>query len=59
MLASIKGEVDSSPIIVEDFNTPLTLMDRLPRHCWERLKAGGEGNYRGQDGWMSPLIQWA
>ena len=27
------------------------------RHwCWERLKAGGEGDDRGWDGWMSPSI---
>ena len=26
--------------------------------CWERLKAGGEGNNRGWYGWMAPLIQW-
>ena len=23
--------------------------------CWERLKAGGEGDDRGWDGWMAPL----
>ena len=26
--------------------------------CWERLKAGGEGDDRGQDGWMESLTQW-
>ena len=26
--------------------------------CWERLKAGGEGDYRERDGWMASLIQW-
>ena len=26
---------------------------------WERLKAGGEGNGRGWDGWMISLILWA
>ena len=26
--------------------------------CWERLKAGGEGDNRGKDGWMAPLTQW-
>ena len=26
--------------------------------CWERLKAGGEGDDRGQDGWMTSLNQW-
>ena len=26
--------------------------------CWERLKAGGEGDDRGWDGWMSSLTRW-
>ena len=26
--------------------------------CWERLKAGGEGDDRGQDGWIASPIQW-
>ena len=26
--------------------------------CWERLKAGGEGDNRGWDGWMESPIQW-
>ena len=26
--------------------------------CWERLKAGGEGNNRGWDGWMASLTRW-
>ena len=26
--------------------------------CWERLKAGREGDDRGQDGWMASLTQW-
>ena len=27
--------------------------------CWERLRAGGEGDYRGWDGWMaSPTQVW-
>ena len=25
---------------------------------WERLKAGGDGDERGWDGWMSSLTQW-
>ena len=28
MLTAIKGEIDSNTIIVGDFNTPLSLMDR-------------------------------
>ena len=39
------------------------LMGRLIRkesneRDWERLEAGGEGDYRGQDGWMASLIRW-
>ena len=26
--------------------------------CWERLRAGGEGDSRGWDGWMASLTQW-
>ena len=26
--------------------------------CWERLKAGKEGEGRGWDGWMASLTQW-
>ena len=27
--------------------------------CWERLKAGEEGDNRGWDGWMASQTQWA
>ena len=26
--------------------------------CWERLKAGGEGDNRGWNGWVASLTQW-
>ena len=26
--------------------------------CWERLKAGGEGDDKGWDGWMASPTQW-
>ena len=26
--------------------------------CWERSKAGGEGDNRGRDGWMASPTQW-
>ena len=26
--------------------------------CWERLKAGGEGDDRGRDGWMASMTWW-
>ena len=33
--------------------------DSLERpSSWERLKVGGEGDNRGQDGWMAPLTRW-
>ena len=28
------------------------------KHCWERLKVGGEGDDRGWDGWMTSPTQW-
>ena len=28
------------------------------RWCWKRLKAGGEGDDRGWDGWMTSLARW-
>lgn len=31
ILTDLKGEIDNYPIIVEDFNTPLSTMDRLFR----------------------------
>ena len=34
----------------------LTHMKR--RWCWERLRAGREGNKRGWDGWMASPTQW-
>ena len=34
----------------------LTLWKRV--WCWERLRAGGEGDDRGWDGWMASLTQW-
>ena len=34
----------------------LTHLKRL--WCWERLRAGGEGDNRGWDGWMASLTRW-
>ena len=44
------------------FNTLATWWEE-PTHwkrfwSWERLKAGGEGDDRGWDGWMASLTQW-
>ena len=27
-------------------------------YCWERLRAGGEADDRGWDGWLASLTQW-
>ena len=32
MLTSMKGEINNNTMIVGDFNTPLTPMDRSPKH---------------------------
>ena len=40
-------------------NTLATWCKELKRPwCWERLRAGGEGDDRGWDGWMASLTQW-
>ena len=46
-----------------NFNTLITWCEELTPlkrpWCWERLKAGGEGEDRGWDGWMASPTQWA
>ena len=32
--------------------------EKSPIRCWERLRAGGEGDDRGWDGWMASPTQW-
>ena len=46
-------------------NSSKRICDRLPKDvyllrpwCWERLKAGEEGDNRGWDGWMASLTPW-
>ena len=43
-------------------NTLVTWCEELTQlkrpWCWERLKAGGEGDNRGWDNWMASLTQW-
>ena len=52
---SLEGEYWSS-------NTLATWCEELPHWkrplWWERLKAGGEGNDKGWDGWMASPTQW-
>ena len=39
--------------------TPIFWLPDVKRPwCWERLKAGGEGDDRGWDGWMASPTQW-
>ena len=44
------------------FNTLATWREELTHlkrsWCWERLRAGGEGDDRGWDGWMASPVQW-
>ena len=41
------------------FNTQIINLTHLKRPwCWERLKAGGEGDDRGWDGWITSPAQW-
>jgi len=41
------------------FNHLIRRTDSLEKTwIWRRLKAGGEGDDRGQDGWMASLNQW-
>ena len=43
-------------------NTLITLYKKLTHWerswCWEKLKAGEEGDNRGRDGWMASPTQW-
>ena len=45
-----------------NFNTLATWCEELTHWkrpwCWERLKAGGEGDDRGWDGWMTSPTLW-
>ena len=50
------------PIYPHSSNTMATWCTELTHlkrpWCWGRLKAGGEGDNRGWDGWMASLTQW-
>ena len=44
---------------LQNFGHLMWRADSLKRPwCWERLKAGGEGDDRGWDGWMESPTQW-
>ena len=52
-----------APMLKLNSNTLATWYEEMAQlkrpWCWERLKAGGEGDYRGWDGWMASPTQWA
>ena len=44
---------------LQHFGHLMRRTDSLERPwCWERWKAGGEGDHRGWDGWMASLTWW-
>ena len=53
-LEGLMLKVNSNPLAT--WCKELTHLKR-PR-CWERLRAGGEGDDRGWDGWMASPTQW-
>ena len=54
--------VGRTDVEAETLNTLATWCEELTHlkrpWCWERLKAGGEGDNRGWDGGMTSLTQW-
>ena len=54
------GRIDAKALILwlSDVKSRLTGKDDAFPWCWERLKAGGEEDDRGWDGWMASLTQW-
>ena len=50
------GRTDAETLILVTGCKELTHWKRP--WSWERLKAGGEGDDRGWDGWMAPLTRW-
>ena len=54
--------IERTDVEAETPNTLATSCEELTHlkrpWCWERLRAGGEGNDRGWDGWMASPTQW-
>ena len=54
--------IGRTDVEAETLNTLATWCEELAHlkrpWCWERLKAGGEGDDRGWDGWMASQTQW-
>ena len=63
LLKDISPEYSSEGLMLklklQSFGHLMRRTDALKRHwCWERLKAGREGDDRGWDGWMASPTQW-
>ena len=55
---SLEGLMLKLKLKLQYFGHLMRTADSLKVWCWERLKAGGQGDDRGQDGWMASLTQW-
>ena len=55
-IGRIDAEAEAPILWSPDAKSWLTHGKRL--WCWERLKAGGEGDDRGWDGWMASPVRW-
>ena len=64
ILKEISPEYSLKGLMLKDWNCDILatwceeLTDCKRPWCWERLKAGGEGDDRGWDGWMVSPILW-
>ena len=52
-----RTDAEAEPLILWLPDGKSRLIGKRP-WCWERLKAGGEGDGRGWDGWMASPTQW-
>ena len=53
------GRTDVEVLKLQYFGYVMQRVAHLKRPwCWERLKAGGEGDNRGWDGWIASPTQW-
>ena len=52
----VKSDAEAETPILWPLDAELTHLKRP--WCWGRLKAGGEGDNRGGDGWMASPTQW-
>ena len=52
----VKTDTEAEPCYLAIWCEELTHLKRP--WCWERWRAGGEGDDRGWDGWMASLTRW-